>query len=594
MNFAQEISSKLINENLDNFVIRESSEDVGKVRGKVLNVKTFLSTEQSKKIKTNKIFENQFMALQSSTDFRKDGRINSSTKYSDDYTTKTNFFYDKKSGNVVLRLIDENSQYRKSQLYNWLFYNDENILMEDIQIRKQKEKLNYESYQVYTTKDSLDYKIISVNDISYDSIKYPLESYIFSKNKLTKKLPSFQSKVQKLELVNGVYKVIEINNYVVDGRNVFFKYDKKGNVLSEIWYNEKGLANKKTSTFNEDYSEEIVADFDLLGTHEFSKTYKKFDDFGNLLSSELKYYNNSQSSAHYYVYDYDKEGNWIVKRKFTSEILKGIPGKRKLVNIELREISYYDSSTIEENFTLPKQPEILDKIRKNIPAIAEKNDKYIKLKTTALENNDYDAEILTKKAKEIKDFTPKFWILKETAYGNLDDDEADEAVAVYEMPSVNNEDSDQVLAIFKKENDFWVLNKQTSAPILSTQSGGMMGNPFAGVSISRKTILVTNFGGSRQKWEYKNRYRFQNNDWYLIGSTLTFGAPCDYYVNFDYNLSTGDAVYKKTTDQCDRDSSKTSEKSYKTNKKISLPTMDNFIPGSTVFKFPNLRDEVYY
>ena len=58
------------------------------------------------------------------------------------------------------------------------------------------------------------------------------------------------------------------------------------------------------------------------------------------------------------------------------------------------------------------------------------------------------------------------------------------------------------------------------------------------------------FGGSRWKWNYTHRYRFQNNDWQLIGATINYGTPCDYSFTFDYNLSTGNIIYEKDTEFC--------------------------------------------
>lgn len=214
-------------------------------------------------------------------------------------------------------------------------------------------------------------------------------------------------------------------------------------------------------------------------------------------------------------------------------------------------------------------------------------------KKRAVENDAYDAEITVKEANDIKHFTPKYWEFKAAAYGNLDDNEADEAVAVYQMPNIDHGDAEQVLAIFKKENTKWKLRHQTSAPLLSSQSGGMMGNPFNGISISKKSIVINHFGGSRGKWQYTHRFRFQNGDWYLIGASARFGASCDYSVHFDYNISTGDATYKKTTENCENGDVKVIQ-SQKTNKRINAVKMNSFTPGNNVFKFPNIKEEIYY
>ena len=64
--------------------------------------------------------------------------------------------------------------------------------------------------------------------------------------------------------------------------------------------------------------------------------------------------------------------------------------------------------------------------------------------------------------------------------------------------------------------------------VLPSEHGGMMGDPFEGLSIDRKCIVIHHFGGSRDKWKYTHRFRNQNRDWELVGSTIQFGAVCDY------------------------------------------------------------------
>ena len=77
------------------------------------------------------------------------------------------------------------------------------------------------------------------------------------------------------------------------------------------------------------------------------------------------------------------------------------------------------------------------------------------------------------------------------------------------------------------------------------------------------------------------------------GASASFGAPCDYWVKFDYNISTGDATYQKTVDNCENREKKVIQ-SQKLNKKIAPLKMDAVIPGDSTFKFPNVKNEIYY
>ncbi|RTZ46441.1 hypothetical protein EJ377_19600 [Chryseobacterium arthrosphaerae] len=123
----------------------------------------------------------------------------------------------------------------------------------------------------------------------------------------------------------------------------------------------------------------------------------------------------------------------------------------------------------------------------------------------------------------------------------------------------------------------------------------MMGNPYEGISIKNKTIIVSHFGGSRQKWHYTHRYRFQNNNWYLIGASVNVGAPCDYFQSLDYNLSTGDAVFDYSSEDCNKNNTvKTKSWKEKINKKIPSPLMDEFQIGENKIELKSKKTEMFY
>ena len=129
-----------------------------------------------------------------------------------------------------------------------------------------------------------------------------------------------------------------------------------------------------------------------------------------------------------------------------------------------------------------------------------------------------------------------------------------------------------------------IMEKSIGA-ILPSQQGGMMGDPFEGISIERNCIVINHFGGSRQKWNYTHRFRYQSGDFQLIGATVTFGSPCDYFFTFDYNLSNGKINYEKETEDCEHENSKI-EKEEMIIKLETLPKMNGFYPGNTELKFP--------
>ncbi len=179
------------------------------------------------------------------------------------------------------------------------------------------------------------------------------------------------------------------------------------------------------------------------------------------------------------------------------------------------------------------------------------------------------------------------------AEGDLDKDGIAEKVIVYNTKKITDFGTERQIYIYKKNKDNWELWKKSIGAVQPSEHGGAMGNSFEGISIERNCIVIYHFGGMRQKWSYTHRFRYQNEDFYLIGVTVNFGSPCDYWENFDYNLSSGKIKYEKETENCENNSSKIEKKEI--NRKLkSLPKMDGFNPGDNELKFPNSEITMYY
>lgn len=189
--------------------------------------------------------------------------------------------------------------------------------------------------------------------------------------------------------------------------------------------------------------------------------------------------------------------------------------------------------------------------------------------------------------------TPRSFEKIGEAEGDLDQDGISEKIIVYDTKKQTDLGTERQIYIYKKNHEKWELWKKSIGAVLPSQHGGMMGDPFQGISIKRNCIIIDHFGGSRQKWSYTHKFRYQNGNFELIGATVNFGAPCDYWVNLDYNLSTGKIYYKKETENCESESS-IIEKKELTKKLKKLPTMDGFYPGDNEIKFPNSKIDMYY
>ncbi len=144
------------------------------------------------------------------------------------------------------------------------------------------------------------------------------------------------------------------------------------------------------------------------------------------------------------------------------------------------------------------------------------------------------------------------------------------------------------------EDTPWYVSEKA---VLSTEHGGMMGDPLEGISHTEKGVVrIDHFGGSRDKWKYTHTYRWQEGDFKLIGATIITDTPCEKTGELDYNLSTGKANYTLETVDCTNSTTKP-EKSVKKLAFIRMtspPSMKTYEIGTTKVQVPQMDVSVYY
>ncbi|MEZ4961781.1 MAG: hypothetical protein R2830_18270 [Saprospiraceae bacterium] len=183
------------------------------------------------------------------------------------------------------------------------------------------------------------------------------------------------------------------------------------------------------------------------------------------------------------------------------------------------------------------------------------------------------------------------------AAGDLDKDGTDEQAFVFDTGNNTDLGTERVLQIFKNSGNTWTLWHKSIGAVLPSESGGVLGDPFQEVKIENGCIVISHFGGSREKWAYTHRFRFQDGSWQLIGATVNNGAPCEQWENIDYNLSTGKIKYEKEIENCEggEDNVKTTKETKDFVKKLPvLPAMDGFRPGENKLMLPGLKAQYYY
>ena len=150
---------------------------------------------------------------------------------------------------------------------------------------------------------------------------------------------------------------------------------------------------------------------------------------------------------------------------------------------------------------------------------------------------------------------PENYVVIDTVSGDLDKDNIRELVVAFDTkkPDEENENVPRVLGIYKLKHGKWVEWKKSEQALYGSRDGGMMGDPYDGIEIKNGTLRISHYGGSSWKWGNTDIYRFQDNDFYLIGYESNSGRICDYWLNVSFNLSTGKIIIKKEYEDCQTD-----------------------------------------
>ncbi|MES2702438.1 MAG: hypothetical protein V4649_07360 [Bacteroidota bacterium] len=167
------------------------------------------------------------------------------------------------------------------------------------------------------------------------------------------------------------------------------------------------------------------------------------------------------------------------------------------------------------------------------------------------------------------------------AKGDLDNDGVAELVVIYNTPGHGDFGTLRHLCVYKQRGGQWQLWHRNKTVILPSDHGGTWGDPFEKLEVRNGSIIITHFGGSMYKWLYRHVYRYQHNNWYVIGATSDYFIECRWSKTLDYNLSTGKATFTSITEECDNGDNKkvlSKHRSTLVNKR-GPRLMDKFTPG---------------
>lgn len=153
--------------------------------------------------------------------------------------------------------------------------------------------------------------------------------------------------------------------------------------------------------------------------------------------------------------------------------------------------------------------------------------------------------------KSLNEFIPKDWRLINKTEGDLNKDNLKDIAVVIEYTGEHKQNDDEewfgqpriLFIAFKNSDGTYKLSIQSSEVILRSDMGGVYGDPFVGIKYSRGSIVISSYGGSAWRWGFTNRYRFQDDGWYLIGMTeLSGNTHTGEEKTIDTNCLTGDQV----------------------------------------------------
>ncbi len=199
------------------------------------------------------------------------------------------------------------------------------------------------------------------------------------------------------------------------------------------------------------------------------------------------------------------------------------------------------------------------------------------------------SQVLLAQGKHLNSFIPRDYDTLSVVEGDLNKDGLNDVVlALYHKmekidPEKVNQDSipPRLLVILFNTQSGYKQAASSASALLCKYCGGVFGDPFAGITIERNVLTISHYGGSAWKWALDHKFRFQNNNWFLIGQTKnSFWSveQCEKLGDFagtdyeDINFVTGSFERKRISQDC-----KLLENKKGKRKVEPLVTLDKFI-----------------
>ncbi|KQS36741.1 hypothetical protein [Pedobacter sp. Leaf194] len=184
-------------------------------------------------------------------------------------------------------------------------------------------------------------------------------------------------------------------------------------------------------------------------------------------------------------------------------------------------------------------------------------------------------------------------------HGDLDKDGVEEVAFAYNSTKKDSTGFKRVLYICKTINGSLKLWKQNTSVLWNSSDCGFCfeNGVTLALKIKNNTLIVeqTYWHNSRHTSMFRNVFRYQNSDWFLIGSTYNDRYNCGFDHTYDINFSTKNVHIDYDGEDCDDGTPQfpKSTKNFKYPFK-AIPKMDGFIAGKVELKIPNSKQYFYY
>lgn len=184
------------------------------------------------------------------------------------------------------------------------------------------------------------------------------------------------------------------------------------------------------------------------------------------------------------------------------------------------------------------------------------------------------------------------------ATGDLDKDGKDEIAMIYDTNPDKEDNFKRILYICRVTDTGLRLWTQKELAILPAHSMPQY-TDVKDLKINRNTLVLKQeeYPGGRNMTQYTHIFRFQDNNWYLIGARTSLNTNCYGAQISEINFPTGDVVVSFVPDGgCDEENNPQPKKSRKAYKYSfgQLPLLDSLHYGENQLHIPGCKESIYY